>query len=254
MGEGPRPSGRGGFKPSSVHLRADRRSGGRPLTVNLRSSLTVFKIGFAAESASGFAALATSTTTLPWHGLILLVSPAFSALGLLLLWLGRHEWNALHRSRVGHAGVAFAVSLVATALAAAPIAYFTIIGAAGPPGWVQLEFGAAIAIVFGMTFVTYALVASHLVGRPGAVAMGVGLAWALLLSALIGLAVSPELGPIVHSVASRSAPVDALLQPITLLDALLAFSYLAFFVAFADAHYRVATGRLPVPGGQAQPA
>ena len=199
-------------------------------------------MGFAAESASGFAALAANGGSLPFGGAIALASPLFSALGLLFLWAGRHEWNELHRNRVGHAGIAFGVSLVATALAAAPVTYFAVTGESTPPGWVQLEFGAAVAVVFGITFVTYALVASHLVGRVGSVAMGLGLAWALLLSGLIGLALSPELRPIVHSVVQRSATVGALLQPITLLDALLGFSYLAFFVAFTDAHYRVARG------------
>jgi hypothetical protein len=42
--------------------------------------------------------------------------------------------------------------------------------------------------------------------------------------------------------------VGAIFQPITLLDALLAFSYLAFFIAFVDAHYRVAKGLPPKEG------
>jgi len=99
-----------------------------------------------------------------------------------------------------------------------------------------------------VTFVTYALVAAHLVGRLGEVAMGIGLGWAVLLSGLIGIALAPNLQPIVHSVAARNPSVGVLFQPITLLDALLAFSYLAFFVAFVDAHYRVAKGLTPGGG------
>ena len=212
------------------------------MTVNLRISLTVFKIGFAAESAGGFVALLSGSSKLAFNGWLLLLNPAFTALGVLFLWIGRHEWNELHRTRVGHTNLAFAVSIIATLLAAAPIGVLTLYGNTNPPGWVSLEFGAAVAVVFAVTFVTYALVAAHLVGRLGEVAMGLGLGWAVLLSALIGLALAPDVHSIVVSVAARNPAVASIFQPITLLDALLAFSYLAFLVAFADAHYRVARG------------
>lgn len=205
-------------------------------------SLTIFKIGFLVESAGGFAALFSNSSELPFHGYLLLLGPAFSAFGILFLWVGRHEWNELHRRRVRVAHIAFVLSLVAIVAAAAPIAYFAGVGGSNPPDWVGLEFGVAIALVFAMTFVTYALVAAHLVGRLGEVAMGVGLVWALVLSALIGLTLSPQLGPIVRSVAARSPAFASIARPITLFDALLGFSYLAFFVAFAEAHYRVAQG------------
>ncbi|HEV2316742.1 MAG TPA: hypothetical protein VGV89_04115 [Thermoplasmata archaeon] len=212
------------------------------MTVNLRLSLTVFKVGFAAESASGFVALATGAAQLPLHGYLLALTPAFSAIGLLFLWVGRHEWNELHRTRVGHANLAFALSILATALAAAPVAYLAAVGSTSDPGWLRVEFGAAVAVVFAVTFITYALVAAHLVGRLGEIAMAVGLAWAAIISGLIGLALSPQLHPIVRAIASRTPSVGGVVQPIGLLDSLLGFSYLTFLGAFADAHRRVARG------------
>jgi hypothetical protein len=215
------------------------------VTVNLRLSLTVFKIGFLAEGVSGLFALFTGASRLPFHGYLILLSPVFSAVGILLLYVGRHEWNELHLARVRYAGAAFGVNLVAIVLAAVPIAYLTFTGAASTDATWEIVFGASVAIVFGVTFVTYALVAAHLVGRLGEIAMGVGLAWALLVSGLIGLALSPELRPLVQSIAARSPAIGSITSPITLFDGLLGFSYLAFFVAFADAHYRVAKGLDP---------
>jgi uncharacterized membrane protein YidH (DUF202 family) len=212
------------------------------LTTNLRLSLTVFKVGFAVESASGFAALGSNAAELPYHGALELLSPLFTLFGILFLWIGRHEWNELHRARVGHANLAFALSIIATGLAAAPIAFLTAEGDPTPPGWLTFEFGISVALVFAITFVTYALVASHLVGPIGKVAIAAGLAWAVLLSAAIGLALAPQLHPIVDTVVVLSPAIDSITRPITLLEALLAFSYLAFFVAFADAHYRVVRG------------
>ena len=187
------------------------------------------------------------------------MSPVFSAFGILFLWVGRHEWNETHRTRVGHANLAFLLSLVAIALAAIPIAYLTATGASDSSGWWGVEFGVAVAVVFGVTFVTYALVAAHLVGRSGEIAMGLGLGWAVVVSGLIGAALAPNLHPIVSAITTRSAAITATTHPITLLDSLLAFSYLAFFFAFVDAHYRVAKGLTPegntmIPGIAPKPA
>jgi hypothetical protein len=211
-------------------------------------SLTVFKVGFAAESASGFFALASSSGQLPFHGDILLLGPVFTALGILFLYLGRHEWNELHRTRVRYANLAFAASLAAIALAAAPIAFLAVVGANQSSGWLGAEFGIAVALVFAVSFVTYALVAAHLVGRSGEIAMALGLGWAVIISAAIGLALAGQLTPIVQTIAARSGSIGPIVHPITLLDALLAFSYLAFFLAFVDAHYRVARGLTPALG------
>jgi len=227
------------------HSSYQRRWGVNALTANLRASLTIFKAGFAVESASGFFALATNTPDLRLHEYLILLSPVFSAFGILFLWIGRHEWNETHRTRVGHVNLAFLLSIVATASAAAPVAYLSTTGGADTTGLLGVEFGVAVAIVFGVTFVTYALVAAHLVGRWGELAMGLGLAWAVIVSALIGVALTPDLHPIVTAITNRSTAIVAATHPISLLDSLFAFSYLAFFFAFVDAHYRVAKGLTP---------
>jgi hypothetical protein len=223
------------------------------MPVNLRLSLTVFKIGFLVEALSGISALITGAANLPFHGDLLLLSPIFSVIGIAFLYLGRHEWNELHRARVGHAGLAFAVSLVATAAAAAPIAYLSAVGGPEPSGWLALEFAIAVGLVFAVTFVMYALVASHLLGPVGRISMALGLLWAIIVSAAIGLALAGQLHPIVLTIVDRSPALTPIERPITFLDALLGFSYLAFFVAFADAHWRVVKGldpasELPGPG------
>jgi uncharacterized membrane protein YidH (DUF202 family) len=126
----------------------DRRSihpcRGTHLTANLRTSLTIFSLGFAVESASGFSALVFNSADLPFHGYLILLSPVFSAFGILFLWFGRHEWNETHRTRVGHANLAFLVSLLAIALAAAPVAYLTVVGGTDTSGWLGVEFGIAV--------------------------------------------------------------------------------------------------------------
>jgi hypothetical protein len=122
------------------------------------------------------------------------------------------------------------------------VVYLLGVNYRAPPSWLGAEFGVAVAATFVLGFFTYALLTAHLVGRIGEVAIGLGLAWALLISAAIGSVLAPRLGEIATAVASGAGGVAPLVQPIAFLDALLAFSYIAFFVAFVDAHYRVATG------------
>ena len=218
------------------------------MVVRLRTSLAIFQLGFALESIGGFVVLSGAATMLPFHGLVFLLSPAFSALGIVWLWIGRHEWNELHVRRVGHASLAFQSSLLAAGLAIGVVLLLAATGPTDPPYWTRLLFGAAVAAVLALTFLTYVLVASHLVGRWGGLAMALGVGWALLLSGLIGLALVPELPPIVRSVVLKSPAVAPVLQPLTALAALFAFSYLAFFLAFTDAHWRVVQGLDPEPG------
>jgi len=212
------------------------------MTVNLRRSLAVFAIGFAVEGFGGLAALLLGGSTLIERRDLLLLTPIFSLVGLTFLWMGRHEWSELHRRRVGHAHGAFIGSVVAIALAAAPVIYLSAIGGPPPPAWASAEFAVAIAIVFALTFVTYALVAAHLVGPVGRIAMALGLLWAFILSALIGLALSAQLSPLVRQIVDRSPAVAPIVNAIGFLDSLLAFSYIALFVAFLDAHARVRAG------------
>lgn len=75
--------------------------------------------------------------------------------------------------------------------------------------------------------------------------MGLGLGWAVIVSRLMGVTLAPELNPTAGAIITRSSAIAAATQPITLLDSLLAFSYLAFFFAFVDAHYRAAKGLTP---------
>ncbi len=208
----------------------------------LRTSLAIFEVGFALESLAGFIVLLGGGTAFPDRALIVFLSPLFSFLGLLWLWIGRSEWNEAHSRRVGHVNAAFGLSLFAAVLAAGLVVWLAQMGVTTPPGWAGLAFGTAVGSVLALTFLTYVLVASHLVGPVGEISMAFGLLWALLLSILIGAALIPELTPLVADVASHNPAIGPILAPITLLASLFALSYLAFLVAFADAYGRVGRG------------
>jgi hypothetical protein len=212
------------------------------MTLNLRLGLTIFLIGFAVESAGGFATLFSGSGSLPLHGYLPIVSLGSTTVGFVFLFIGRREWNDLHRARLHFAGVLFAASLATVGAAAAPVIYLVYAGSTPVQAVLGAEFGLAIAASVALTFATYTLVAAHLVGRVGEVAIGLGVGWAVVVAVEIGDALAPRLGGIARAAAAHPFTLPPELLSVGGWEAWLAFSYLAFFLAFLDAHYQVARG------------
>lgn len=225
------------------------------MTVNLRLSLAIFSIGFAIEGAGASYSLLTHSSQLPGGGTLLFVSPAFTVLGLLFLFIGRHEWSELHRRRVRHAHATFGLVVLFLAVAAAPIAYFGEVAPAGDtPAWAPALFGAAIAGFLLFTYVTYALVVFHLVGGGGKVAVGLAVVWSAVIGFEVGALLSGQFGTFVLAVRNRSLSAAGIAAPVSFELSLLFGAYFLFLAAFLDAHRRVAgsqmTGAPPViPSG-----
>lgn len=225
------------------------------MTVNLRLSLAIFSFGFAVEGAGALYSLLTHSSQLPGGGLLLFVSPAFTVVGLLFLFIGRHEWSALHRQRVRHAHRAFALVLLLLLLAAVPIAYFGLVAPPGDtPPWAAVLFGGAVAGFLFFSYVTYALVVFHLVGGAGKTAVGLAVLWSAVIGIEVGAVLSGQFGAFVLAVRDRSFSVAGVAAPVSFELSLLFGAYFLFLAAFLDAHRRVAgsqlTGAPPVmPSG-----
>lgn len=179
------------------------------------------------------------STPLPSAAELPFVSLAFSGLGLLFLIVGRREWNDLHLARVRYATVVFVATLAAVGAAVVPVALLVATGTTDPSSAVRSAFGGAVAAAFALGFATYAIAVTHLVGRPGEIAIGLGIGWAVVVSVEVGAVLARALGQLVAAAAVRSLGVSNALAPVREWDALLAFSYLAFFYAFTEAHHRV---------------
>jgi hypothetical protein len=225
------------------------------MTVNLRLSLTVFSIGFAVEGAGSLYSFLASGTLLPAGGFLIYLNPVFTVIGLVFLWLGRHEWGVLHRRRVGHAHTSFFLAVLFLLLAIVPIAVYTYLEpTTSAPNWVTLEFGAAVAATFLFSYVTYALIAVHLLGTGGRIAVAAALGWAALISALLGLAVAGLFPTYIKVFRSGAVSTSGLEGPLTSEFSLLFVSYFLFLLAFIDAHRRIVRqgtppGAAPASGG-----
>ena len=225
------------------------------MTVNLRLSLTIFSIGFAVEGAGSLYSFLAHTSQLPGQGLLFYLSPVFTVIGLVFLFLGRREWGELHHQRVRHAHVAFLLVVLFFVLAVVPIGIYTYLATgAAPPSWVTLEFGAAVGAMFLFAYVTYFLIVVHLLGAAGKIAVMLALAWSIVVSIRVGLAVAGEFPTYVLAARTRVLSTSGLAGPITTELSLLFVAYFLFLFAFVDAHRRILRQGQPPDPSPAVPA
>ncbi len=226
------------------------------MTTNLRISLTILTLGFAIEGAGEAYSLISSGAFLPGTSLVFLASTLLTLLGLLFLFLGRHEWNEIHRSRAARTNLIFGLSLLGGFVAAVEVAVLAYYPSLGIPLWSKVVFGAALgSLVFG-TFATYAYLVFHLVRRPSRAVLVASAVWALIVSAYIGRVLAGDLPSILAAIGARSLSVDQMFAPVDYLASYLFVSYFLLFAAYLDAHAVVAKGlptatpvRVPATGG-----
>lgn len=212
------------------------------MTTNLRISLTILSVGFAIEGAGEAYSLLSTGALLPGTSVVFLLSTAVTLLGLLFLFLGRHEWNELHRSRSARTNQIFALSLLGAFVAVAEVAYLSLTPSIGTPLWSEALFGAAVGSLVLGTFVTYAYLVFHLVRTPSKIVLVASALWALIVSAYIGKVIAGDLPAILAAVSSHSLTVEGLVGPVDYLASYLFISYFLLFAAYLDAHTLVAKG------------
>lgn len=215
------------------------------MTVNLRISLTIFSLGFALEAGVDLFHVLTGSTTLIAGGSLFLLGAVATVLGLLFLWVGRHEWNELHRQRVRHAHLTFVGVLVLGAAAAAPPAYFAYANPTRLPAWLGPEVGAAVALSLLVTVAMYVVVVLHLVGPAGKAVLALALLTAVPVSYYIGLDVARDLPKYIAAATAGPTGVLPIAEPVLGLFSWLFASYFFLLAAFAEAHHRVARGLIP---------
>jgi hypothetical protein len=225
------------------------------MTVNLRLSLTIFSIGFAVEGAGSLYSFLAHASELPGQGLLFYLSPAFTVVGLIFLYLGRREWGELHQRRVRHAHVSFLLVVVFFVLAVVPIGIYTyLVTGAAPPYWVTLEFGAAVGAMFLFAYVTYFLIVVHLLGTAGKIAVMLALAWSIVVSIRVGLAVAGLFPNYILAARTRVLSSSGLAGPIITELSLLFVAYFLYLFAFVDAHRRILKQGTPPGTSPSAPA
>jgi hypothetical protein len=218
------------------------------VTRNLRIALTVLSIGFAVEGAGEVYTRVVPGSAAPGASLFYLIPLVLTAVGLLFVWVGREEWNDVHRGRVRSANRAFGLSLLGAVVAAAVLGLLVALPALGTPEWAALLFGAAVAsLVFG-TFVTYAYLVFHLISNPARVAVALSLIWAFAISVLVAVSLAGALPTILALVRNRTISIPSFVTPVDFLISYLFVSYFLLLAAYVEAHRAVARGLVRAAG------
>src|SRR3989304_5381842 len=99
-----------------------------------RLPLGILTIGFVIEGAIEAYAYLSRSYRLPYAALIFILGPFVTLAGILVLWMGRHEWNDLLSRRFRHAHRTFGFSLLARIVAVALLVWCSY-GSAAPISW-----------------------------------------------------------------------------------------------------------------------
>jgi hypothetical protein len=220
------------------------------MTTNLRVSLTILSVGFAIEGSGELYSFVSHGAFQPGVNLLFILPVAMTLAGLLFVWVGQHEWNELHRSRVRAAHMVFGLSLLGGGIGAATVGTLAAYPGLGTPLWAQVLFGASVGSVVLGTFITYVYLVFHLVPRPSQAALVGSIGWAIVVAAFIGASMASNLRTVIGLAATRNFSVPTFIGPVDVLASYLFVSYFLLLAAYLDAHRTVARGlgtTLPPP-------
>ena len=212
----------------------------------LRLTLGILLLGFVMEGTFEAYTYVNHSYELPFASLIFILGPFVTLAGLLILWIGRLEWDEVLSRRFRHAHWAFALNIAAMVLAIVPVVWYGLLSAASIPSWVDLEFGAAVVTSLLFTYATYVLVAFELTAGLSKALLFIAFGWASFVSIWIGDALSQELGAIVLIVQNRTLDISPVSDSISSKESYLAVTYLLLTIAYLHAYHR-SHSRAPKP-------
>jgi uncharacterized membrane protein YidH (DUF202 family) len=212
---------------------------------NLRLSLSIFTVGFLIEAGVNGYDVLTGTPTGRTGEILFIIGALATVVGVTFLTIGRHEWNELHKQRVHHAHLTFILTVLLALAAAGPVAYYAYMTSVAIPSWLAYEVGAAVAGSLFFSFVLYAIIVHHLLGRAGRVILGLALVAAIPVVGIVGYHIAGGLPVYLTTVRMSPTKLVALIEPLAVYLDYMFLAYGLFAVAFIDAHRRVAKGLLP---------
>jgi len=215
------------------------------VTSRIQLTLATLLIGFLIVGPLEAFTYVNRIQQIPYASSIFIVSPMITLLGLLILYVGRFEWDEVLKRRFRHAHMAFCLDVFSLGLALLPVLAIAIVFFNGSssdlsiPSWVYWEFGAAIMASLLFAFATYVLVAFELTVNYGKVLLLIAFGWAGAVSIWIGYALSQELGEIVRTLQDGSMQFEPISTSISEIEPYFALSYVLLAIVYIDAYHRL---------------
>ena len=210
-----------------------------PMVSKLRITLAILTIGFAIEGGMEAYAYVSRSYRLPYAAVIFILGPFVTLAGILVLWMGRNQWNDLLSRRFRHAHRTFGLSLVALVLGAALLVWSSYGSVAPPPWWVSWAFGAALMASLFLTFATYVLLALHLTAWVGKALLLLALGWAAVVSLWMGQVLAQDFGAIIRDLQTHTLSNGSLNASVAGFGSYFALTYALLIIAYLDAFRRV---------------
>jgi hypothetical protein len=221
------------------------------MRVTLRAVLAILAAGLAVEAFGSLYFYFGGNISFGAAGVILGLGPIIALAGLLILWVGRRQWNLVSGKPVHAANVAIGLSFLAFATVLVLVGWYAYQGTSFLPTLSLWAFGGAVWASLFLTFAVFALIAYGHSGKGGKLLLGAGLAWAFGISAWIALVLTQEVVPILQTIEAHSMNVAPITGPVSPLEGALAPTYVLFVVAYLVAIRRVTLVAVKSPGSPA---
>ncbi|MCJ7562869.1 MAG: hypothetical protein MUO84_07680, partial [Thermoplasmata archaeon] len=130
----------------------------------LRLTLAILLLGFVINGAVESYNYINHRYPLPFASSVFVIGPFVTLIGLIILWIGRSEWDEHLSRRFRLAERAFVLNIAAIMLAVIIVFWYGTRSATSTSSWAEWGFGAAIGAAIVLNFAIYVLVAFDLTG------------------------------------------------------------------------------------------
>jgi len=214
------------------HVRVRQRLG------KLRLILAILLLGFVVDGAVELYNYINHSYPLPFASSVFVIGPFVTLTGLVILWIGRSEWDARLSRRFRLAERVFALNIIAIMLAVVVVFWYGTRSTTLIPSWAEGGFGASIVAALVLNFVIYVLVAFDLADVFGKALLLIALGWASVVTIWLGQALAKELGTIVLAIHDRTFDFSPVSASISDIESYFAVAYFLLTIAYLDAYHR----------------
>jgi len=204
----------------------------------LRLTLAILLLGFVIDGTVESYNYINHGYPLPFASSVFVIGPFITLTGLVILWVGRSEWDGRLSQRFKLAERTFALNIAAIMLAVIIVFWYGTRPTTSIPSWAEWGFGAAITAAIVLNFVIYVLIAFDLTGAFGKALLLIALGWASVVTIWLGQVLSGELGAIALAIQDRTFDFRPISASVSVIESYFAVAYSLLTIAYLDSFHR----------------